>query len=1281
MSRTIQLSVATLLIVGILAADVAYAQRRNRGNRSRNTTSEVFRFLSDKRVVSEIKIPDGTRKKIADLSKQAAFTPEQYKPFIDRVKAARTEADKEKAREEMKQASRAHRKKYEDQALKLLDDKQRERFWQLRFRLDGATALVSADAVERLKITDEQRQKLSEVIRDRQRADYRRSRSERRDEKATAKFNDEWDGKTLALLTPTQRDQWKTMLGPAPAADSGKKVTGTKTAPTRPKTPGKQIADTNGKYVASFDGQSKQGKSSATGGATRSAVSKTGEKREYSFSFQNAPWQIVLEYFAKKAHLTLDGTQYPPDTFNYRDPNKYTLTEALDIVNGVLLRKKFILIRQNKNLVIVNLQEPPPAHLIPDVALEDLPNRGKNELMRVSFLVKGDVDVVEQVKQLEGLVNETYGKVLGFPGSRRIIVIDTGKNLRTVAKLVEGILEVPAPGAPSFKAFALKHIRATDAEAHLTKLLNAQTTVTNVSAGGGSGGSPFSFGGRNGRSGRSGRGGGPGGGFGGRFGGGQGGGFGGRFGGGFNGFGRGSTGRGGTTTRTTGDAAVIVNADIRTNMVLVTASVEKVKIAEQIVKAIDVEPAQGNEDFIREMENNQPYFKVYRVTGVSATEVTKTLSVLLPPNSVINEDGRAGTIHIQGTADVHKYAEELIGQMGGLGGGGVDVVPVRYNDPTAVAATLAAMFTSDGEAAPSIQADSRGRQLLVRGSKSQIEQIKTLVTRMESNSVARSFVSGGDGPVRRYNVPGDPAEFARNLRQMLQGTTKNPIRIVIPGGNPPIERRTPGKNLDTPGDNGRRRTTTEADRSLRRYDNPYSRPLPGERVSRTEIRETTPAKAADSSLALYSAEDNEALKKLEETSQPKQPANGAGNGAKAQAQSGPPVMIFLQNGQLVVTSQDKEALDRVQQVIAAMSASYQPKNTWTVVYLQTADATATAAMLEQLMPSSSVATTASSSNNSMFGGLSRGFNSLTNTVTDMAGLTLSDSLRIIPDARSNALWLSGPSDKVRDVEQMLKVLDKSDLPANMRDRIPRMIPVRYADVNEVASIVRDVYGDYMQPTRGANNGGNQFNPLQMIMSGGRNGRGGRNGGGRSGGNNRQQQGVRLTLGVDQRTGHLVVSANDALFQQIDQLVYDLDKKAFLGQRTTQVVHLKNASTSTITQTLTAMYPNISVSGAAPANNNRNNNNRPANAGTNQPNNNNNGGSNDAVRQMMQLRALRALSGDRGGNNGGGRGGFGSGGNVNFGGRGGGFGGRGGGFGGRGGGFGGSRGGRGGRRGG
>ena len=57
----------------------------------------------------------------------------------------------------------------------------------------------------------------------------------------------------------------------------------------------------------------------------------------------------------------------PPGTLNYTDNREYTPAEALDLMNGVLLTKGFTLVRRERMLMVVNLEDGIPPNLVPFV--------------------------------------------------------------------------------------------------------------------------------------------------------------------------------------------------------------------------------------------------------------------------------------------------------------------------------------------------------------------------------------------------------------------------------------------------------------------------------------------------------------------------------------------------------------------------------------------------------------------------------------------------------------------------------------------------------------------------------------------------------------------------------------------------------------------------------------------------------------------------------------------------------------------------------------------------
>jgi hypothetical protein len=213
-----------------------------------------------------------------------------------------------------------------------------------------------------------------------------------------------------------------------------------------------------------------------------------------------------------------------------------------------------------------------------------------------------------------------------------------------------------------------------------------------------------------------------------------------------------------------------------------------------------------------------------------------------------------------------------------------------------------------------------------------------------------------------------------------------------------------------------------------------------------------------------------------------------------------------------------------------------------------------------------------------FGGSLSSFGSNLASATGLGSLGQSVPLRIVPEIRSNALFITGPEEQVNQVLEALEVLDASELPQSLKDRTPRMIAVQHADVDDVAEIVRDVYKDELEPPAqampGNNRGGGGFNPLAMLMGGGA--------------NQSNRKGPQLSIGVDTRTNTLVVSSSEQLFRQVEELVQSLDDSALEAKRTVRVVTLKNATPDLVESALTPLLGKVKVSttGSRPRNSDR-----------------------------------------------------------------------------------------------
>ncbi|MHC4877646.1 MAG: secretin N-terminal domain-containing protein [Planctomycetota bacterium] len=1141
----------------------------------------------------------------------------------------------------------------ERQVTAVISEDQKKRLDELVLQRQGMRVFADDRTAESFGLSEDQRSKAKAIVEEyegkRREVRFNRDLSDEERDAQLEKLSAERDEKVGAVLTADQKAAFTQRQGKVfdfsggtnpPAGAS----TPTAVASTTPDAPRPMAIETvvpeGAEAVVSFGG-----------GA--SPAGKTVE--EMSFNFRYAPWEDVLKLFAEASGLTLDLYAIPPGTFNYYDNGKYSPTEALDILNGYLIQKGYILVRRDEFLVVLNIDAGIPPNLVPTVTIEELPQRGRNELLTVVMPLPDGMTPEDMATEVQALLGP-QGTAVPLSKTNRLVLTDIGSNLLRVHNLLSGLnIE---DGEKIFRQFRLEHINVLDAELVVRDLFGLEPRgVSNVSAAGGSssrGFDPRAF-------------------------------FASRFGSSSSSRSSSSSSRSSSSSTSNPNAAVKVAVDERTNSLLVTANPTDVKIVEEAIEAIDLPEGDG----IVNRASREPYLEVYSLSASDPIEVTKTLNVLYP-GTVVNEDGRARRIHIKATAEQHREIGATIRQLDGAGGGNqVAVIPLGRLDSYTATASIQQLFLADGTDAPIVQPHPTGNGLIVRGTVDQVEQIKLLITQLDPSQGGSAF---GGGNVRQIPLGGrDPEEFLRALQQ-LWGTGRNPIRTVVPAaGSGTIKARKIPSLQEIDEEPSRRQSDQDA-RSLFRggagivpaatsRDRQVARQQADTAASQLaglfedelayQAVELEPApKAVELTADELSADEKaELTEALDEFLAPADDEDGVDGQADndAQSQDEPagdaPIAVTLSGGNIVAVSDDTDALDAFEEAASRLSQAMPPKTQWTVFYLQSADATETSTILERLFPTSSVSSVSSSSTGGFLGSLSSGLSSLGGGLMNMTGLdsvlTGPQTLRIIPDVRSNSLFVTGPPHQVAEVEEVLQILDASELPDQLSDRSPHYIEVKHAFVGDVAQMIQDVFKEELTPPQPQQQqrGGGQ-NPLAALMGGG---------GGNSRGNSLQNR-VKMTLGVDYQNSRLIVSASEALAQDVKSMVEEIDQAALDARRTIRIVSLEHASTAALQQTLGALMPRVKVSGGSSngTSSDNNKNQQGGDQGNNQA---------DAMRQMFMQRAMQRAAGGGGTPGGaspfgGGRGGFG-GASPFGGGRGGGspFGGRGGGaspFGGRGG---------------
>ena len=1189
---------------------------------------------------------------------------EVMREFRDRMRAAESDEERQALMAEAQQRAQERQQQREEQVKQILDERQVSRLNELSLQRAGPSALARDEIAESLGLDESQRTQLT-ALND----EYRAAMFElgfRASDEDRQRLREEYEAKFLGVLNNSQQSAWTAKLGEPAEFDlrGGGRRDGRDGAPNGEAQASAQPQPPVRRPVIVTPPPEGAESVSSFGAPAGEIEGREQEEAIFSFNFRYAPWVDVLRLFANRAGLTLDLNIVPPGTFNYFDDGSYTITEALDILNGYLLPKGYVLVRRNRFLVCVSIDEPIPPNLVPTVDKSELYQRGKNELMTVVFPVEGANidDVVKEVGQLVG----PQGKPVGLKSTNSIVVTDIGSNLRRIDQLLQQI--AAAPDATVFKAYPLVNIPADEAELTVRALLGLQIGVTDVSAG-----NDPRFDSRDPRN-----------------------------------FDRNRSQNNSRPIEASSGPPARLYAELRTNSLMVTATPAEQRIVEETLKVIDVD-----EDAAPYARGRRPYLQVYEVKSSDPREVVKTLAVLIP-GVVVNEDGRNGKLHIVATEVQHQEVATLVRQLDGLGAGEqVAVIPLVKMDPVTASITLRSMFVRDGEDAPTIEPDLYGRQLMIRGTSAQLVQAQQILAQLGEDGTGQR--RAGDGILSTFPLSGrDPAELLPLLERAWGNTAPNPVKIVRPKQRGPVDDvRTPGSSAPTDfgteadgpsalfqpqqtpdmqfrsaDDAQRRRFTlplggssaarggesavatwnlllarspspaalaadpphregeaaaaqrspgvipqfTQNERPQRKPD--ASRGVPVQFAVQTETRNddnaTTPADARPQ--PRLSDDELDALIDLIDTPAERPnpaaapPASAAQNDNATPADAVPqsrtlgnpdaPITVTVLGDDLLISSPDPVVRAQMEELLEDLMQAVPPRTSWTIFPLEYADVTTTAATLEQLFPDSQVASVDSLSSGSMFSSLTSGISSMTDTLSSVSGLSggATVGVRMIPYVPDNSLFVSGPSHKVQEIEQMLQILDSGELSASLRERTPRMIPVKYADIDEVYNIVKDVYKDLMEneQDRGARNAANMF----ATMMGGR----------RGGSEGQSSPASSLSLGIDRQTSQLVVSSSESRFQEIKTLVEQVDTAALEARRTVKVVTLYNTSTAQLTNTVSSLMPRVKLSSTSSRGGTSN-----GSSGGEASSSNDNGGSRpdpEAFRRMMEQRMRAPAAGRR-----------------------------------------------------
>ncbi|MEX0818898.1 MAG: secretin N-terminal domain-containing protein, partial [Pirellulaceae bacterium] len=180
------------------------------------------------------------------------------------------------------------------------------------------------------------------------------------------------------------------------------------------------------------------------------------------------------------------------------------------------------------------------------------------------------------------------------------------------------------------------------------------------------------------------------------------------------------------------------------------------------------------------------------------------------------------------------------------------------------------------------------------------------------------------------------------------------------------------------------------------------------------------------------------------------------------------------------------------------------------------------------------------------------------------------SASIVPDVRLNALIVQAAPADLLLIERLLPVIDRESSPEDVQTAgRPRLIPVLYMPADQMATIVKQVYPDRIAGASGSG-GQQQRQPSPADLVQALRGAAGGGGRGGRGGGQAESEPPKMTIGVDPRSNSLIVAAPDPLFREVEMLVEQLDQEGLEGDDAMEVVTIRYGNAETVRSALSAL---------------------------------------------------------------------------------------------------------------
>ncbi|QDU23632.1 secretin N-terminal domain-containing protein [Urbifossiella limnaea] len=820
---------------------------------------------------------------------------------------------------------------------------------------------------------------------------------------------------------------------------------------------------------------------------------KAEEPRTVTVSWDNAPWQTVLDWYGKETGLILVTTVRPTGSVTILPPGparKFTLAEVTDLLNEAMIPQKFMIIRRQASFYIQPADEKIDPTLLQRIEHTELSKRGKTEIVLCNVGPFKAISASEVMPEVDKMLTP-FGRAVLLTNANAIQVMDTAGNISRISKTLEDYEK--GGGQAESITHVCKWRRAPEMAAVLQQLLkDDQTRIEGTGAAapafptdprfGFPGGNPY-FPGQGG------------------------------------GDPRGNDPRRdprNTTYPSAGSRTKTVQivVDNRRNAVLITAPPEKITLAQEIITNFDKKTSPDQKEIVPAA----PELRTHAVAPGTADAIAKIIQEKNPAIRV-QSIPTSNQIMVYGTPEEHA---EVLAQLRGsdpvAGNNGALVtklIALQNLDPTTTATTLGKLFPSGIAGGGPVLEPQTGLNpgILFRGTQTQLDDAERAIRALDPNAIPGGpNVPAGSRLTLQFDN-GNAGILAEAISNAMRGMNKNPVIInnLLSGPNGPANfQPRPARPLTDPIPSG---------------------PIPGTNPMGPPAPLTMPPPAPL---------PNGGTRKSQLPSGPYDPRYVLAQIVDPAKQELKPVNITVVGNRLVIESGDPEALALVGELVRLYTSQAKPdENLFEVIRLKFVGAAEASKVVTEVFngpqqqggqggqggggrggggPGGLIGgLLGGGGGGGLLGGLLGG---------GAAGTPSKDRVRVVAETSSNSLIVVKATqlDLLTIRRLLANVIDSGETDSEAIQRT-NVITLKNTEAADMVLVVRDVFKTAIAPSGG---GGGGVNPLfPFVPQGG-------------GGQGNQQRPPAMSVGVDERTNSLVVLASETLFREVKALVDQLD---------------------------------------------------------------------------------------------------------------------------------------------